>query len=130
MRREIIWTDKAPRSKAPVSQATRFGNLVFTTGQVPKDPVTGEMIEGTMRAMVARTLENIKAILEAAGTSMENVLRVTCYLRDLRDAPVWNEVYHEYFREPYPARATIQAGLGGEIPIEVDAIACIPDEKQ
>ncbi|MCL5076205.1 MAG: Rid family detoxifying hydrolase [Chloroflexi bacterium] len=128
MKREIIRTDKAPVSRSPISQATRFGQLVFTAGQGPLDPESGDLISGDMRAMVRQTLDNIKAILEAAGTSMDNVLKVTCYLRDMADFPVWNEVYREYFRGDPPARVTVQVVLGGGLPIEVDAVACIPDE--
>jgi len=131
MRKEIIFTNKAPKPKNPYSQATRFGNLVFTSGQTPRDPSTGKLIEGDMHAMVRRTLENIRAILDAAGSSLENVLKITCYLNDMKSFPAWNDVYREYFPHNPPARMTVQVILGGaevELPLEVEVIACVPDE--
>jgi 2-iminobutanoate/2-iminopropanoate deaminase len=128
MRREIIRTDKAAVSKNPISQGVRFGNLIFTAGVTARDPKTGEMQQGDMRELVRATLNNIKAIVEAGGSSLENVLRVNCYLRDVEnDFAAWNEVYPEFFPADWPVRTTMQVVLGGGLRIEVDAIACIPD---
>ena len=124
--KEIVRTDRAPVSLNPISQATRCGNLVFVAGQGPIDPATREIVEGDMRAMITQTLDNIKAILEAAGTSMDNALKVTCYLGGLQYHSLWNEVYLEYFPDNWPARVTVQT-LPGGLPVEIDAIACIPD---
>lgn len=129
MKREIIRTDKAAVSKNPISQGTKFGDLIFTAGVTARDPKTGEMVQGDMRDLVRATLNNIKAIVETGGSSLENILRINCYLRDVeKDFDAWNEVYREFFPKDWPARTTVQVMLGGGLRIEVDAIACIPDE--
>lgn len=127
MKKEIVRSAGAPVSRNPISQATKFGNLVFVSGQNPSDPVTGKMIEGDVRAMMKRTFDNLKAILEAAGTSMDNVLKITCYVSDRQYHSLLNEVWLEYFPDNWPARKTVQQ-IQGRTPIEIDAIACIPDE--
>ena len=127
MKRETIRTDTAAASRNPVAQGMKFGNLIFTAGATPRDPKTGEIIRGDMRDHVRATLNNIKFVIEAGGSSLENVLRVTCYLEDIEnDFDAWNEVYKEFFPKDWPARTTIQAKLRGGATIEVDVIACVP----
>ena len=125
MKREIIETDGAPRLPLPFSQAVRLGNLVFVSGQGPIDPKTHE-VKGDIKAQTERMLENIKAILEAAGTSMENVVSATVYLTDLNHFEAMNEVYAKFFSQDPPPRATVQAGLLRGMLVEMQCMACVP----
>jgi len=126
MKREIIETDKAPRLPLPFSQGVRLGNLVFISGQGPIDPVTLE-VKGDIEAQTERMLENIKAILEAAGTDLGNVVSTTVYLTDLKNFEGMNEVYRKYFPRDPPPRATVQAGLLRGMLVEMQCIAAIPE---
>jgi len=126
MQREIIETDKAPRLPLPFSQGVRLGNLVFISGQGPIDPVTLE-VKGDIEAQTERMLENIKAILEAAGTDLGNVVSTTVYLTDLKNFEGMNEVYRKYFPKDPPPRATVQAGLLRGMLVEMQCIAAIPE---
>lgn len=122
--KKIIFTDKAPKPVGPYSQAVIADPFIFVSGQIPIDPNTGKIVEGGIREQTKRTLENIKAILEAAGSSLEKVVKVTVYLRDLNLFKEFNEVYATYFPSNPPARATVEvSNLWGEILIEIDAIA-------
>jgi 2-iminobutanoate/2-iminopropanoate deaminase len=127
MKREIIETDGAPRLPLPFSQAVRLGNLVFISGQGPIEPVTHK-VKGDIKAQTERMLENIKAILEAAGTCLENVLSTTVYLTDLKNFEAMNEVYVRYFPNDPPPRATIQAGLLRDMLVEMQCIAWVPEQ--
>lgn len=127
MKKEIVQTTGAPRPRYHIAQATKFGNLVFTSGIGPRDPSTGKAIQGPFRQHAVRTIENLKAILESAGSSLSNVLKVNGYLRDFADFDAWDEVFQEYFSENPPARMTLQMPL--EHPVELDAIACIPIDE-
>ena len=130
MRKLAIRTDRAPKPGGFYSQAVKAGNFVFTAGLVGVDPRSGELVSGGIRGQVRQTLENIKAILEEAGTSLDNVIRVNAYLRDIGDFEAYNEVYSEYFDpdEP-PARTTVEVGsFPGDIAVEIDVIAYIPEE--
>ena len=123
MRTSIV-TDKAPRPIGPYSQAIVDGDLLFLAGQGPLDPVTGEENRGDVGEQTQRTLDNIRAILEAAGSSMDKVIRCNVYLADIRDFAAMNEVYARAFTAPYPARTTIQAGaLPGGISVEIECVA-------
>ncbi len=114
----------APKPVAPYSQAIVDQGLVFVSGQGAVDPVTNLYQPGDIRAETERTLENLKAILQAAGSSLEKVTKVNVYLRDIRDFPGMNEVYARFFSAPYPARTTIQAGaLPNGIAVEIDCTA-------
>jgi len=127
--KKIIFTKKGPVTGAPYSQAIACDNLLFVSGQGPVDPETGKVIYGSLKEEVKLTLENLKVILEAGGSSLENVLKVTIFLADMDDFSPMNEVYKEYFRENRPARTCIQAGkLPFDIKVEIDAIAYIPKE--
>ena len=123
MRRAVI-TDKAPRPIGPYSQAIIDGDLLFLAGQGPIDPVTGATNLGDIASQTRRTLENVKAILEAAGSSLDKVIRCNVYLKDIGDFAAMNDVYARTFTSPYPARTTIQAGaLPGGIAIEIECTA-------
>ena len=122
--RNAVTTDKAPRPIGPYSQAILEGDLLFLAGQGPLDPATGDEVTGDIGAQTKRTLDNIKAILEAAGSSLDKVIRCNVYLKDIRDYAAMNEVYAATFRRPYPARTTIQAGaLPGGIAVEIECTA-------
>ena len=114
----------APKAIGPYSQAVRAGQLLFLSGQVPLDPVSGSLVEGDIAIQTRRVLDNLGAILKADGLSCANVVRTTVFLADLNDFAVMNEVYGTYFSEPYPARATVQvARLPRDARIEIDVIA-------
>jgi 2-iminobutanoate/2-iminopropanoate deaminase len=125
--RIAIHTDDAPKAIGPYSQAVRAGNLVFCSGQIPLDPKTMEMVgSGDVRVQAKRVMDNLQAVLAAAGTSLGNVVKTTIYLQDLGDFGAVNEVYGGYFSSTPPARATVQvAGLPRGAMVEIDAIAAV-----
>ncbi len=125
--RSVIATTEAPRAIGPYSQAIAAGGFVFCSGQIPLDPKTGEMIgTGDVRAQARRVMENLKAVLAAAGTSLAHVVKTTIYLADLGDFGAVNDVYGSYFSSAPPARATVQvAGLPRGALVEIDAIAVV-----
>ena len=118
-----VLTGKAPKPTGPLSQAIIAGNTIYVSGQVPVDPATGQMISGGIEPQAIRVLENIKAILQAAGASMDDVVKVNVYLTDLGDFGKMNEVYRRYFREDYPARATVGVKLVSTFQIEIECVA-------
>jgi 2-iminobutanoate/2-iminopropanoate deaminase len=123
MRKPVV-TDKAPRPVGPYSQAIIDGDTIYVAGQGPGNPQTGQLEMGDVPSQTRRTLDNLKAILEAAGSSLDKVLRCNVYLKDINDFAAMNEVYATYFSAPAPARTTIQAGaLPGGISVEIDCIA-------
>ncbi|GAB4531916.1 MAG: RidA family protein [Anaerolineae bacterium] len=127
MNREIIATDKAPAAVGPYSQAVRVGDFVFTAGQIPLDPATGQMVEGGIEAQTRQVLANLSAILEAAGASLSNVVKTTVFLADMGEFKAMNGVYAGFFPDEPPARSTVQVGalpLGARI--EIEAIAFLP----
>jgi len=114
----------APKAIGPYSPAIRAGQLLFVSGQVPLDPATGQMIEGDITAQARRVLDNIGALLTSGGRSFADVVRTTIFLADMNDFAAVNDVYGQYFSEPYPARATVQvARLPKDARVEIDAIA-------
>lgn len=123
MKKEIIYTDNAPKAIGPYSQGVIVGDFVYTSGQIPIDPHTGVM-ESDIRLATKQSMENVKAILEEAGTSLENVVKTSIFLKDLNDFDIVNEVYGEYFAENKPARSCVQvAKLPKDAVIEIEAIA-------
>ena len=122
--REAVSTPAAPAAIGPYSQAIRAGSLLFVSGQIPLDPATATMVEGGIAVQTHRVFRNLAGILEAAGSSLDRVVRTTVYLADMNDFAAMNEVYGEYFAEPYPARATVQvARLPKDARVEIDVIA-------
>ena len=121
-----ISTKKAPAAIGPYNQAIRVGNIVYTSGQIPLDPATGAFVEGGIKEQTRQALTNIKAILEEAGTSMDNVLKTTVFMANMDDFADMNAVYAEFFTEPYPARSAVAVKTlpkGALIEIEVIAEA-------
>jgi 2-iminobutanoate/2-iminopropanoate deaminase len=125
--RRVIATADAPKAIGPYSQAVVAGQLVFCSGQIPLDPRTGEMVGvGDVRAQAKQVMENLRAVLAAAGSSFDRVARTTIFLQDLADFASVNEIYGSYFKEAPPARATVQvAGLPKGAMVEIDAIATV-----
>lgn len=122
--REQITAAKGAKPAGPYSHAIACsGTLVFVSGQGPSNPATGEMPD-TFKEAARQTLENVKVIVEAAGATMADVVKVHAYLRDMDDFATFNEVYRTFFSDPYPARTTVQSDL--KIPIEIDVIAVLP----
>jgi 2-iminobutanoate/2-iminopropanoate deaminase len=122
--KEIISTPRAPAAIGPYSQAIRSGGLVFVSGQIPLDPATGQIVAGDIAAQTERVLNNLAAILHAAGSDLSRVLKTTVYLRDLGDFGKMNEVYAQFFGEKPPARATVQVSrLPRDVSVEIDLIA-------
>lgn len=123
MSRQIISTDKAPAAIGPYSQAVRAGNTVYFSGQIPLDPATGQMVEGDITLQTRRVFDNLKAVVEAAGGSMDKIVRVGIYVTNLGHFASVNEVMGEYFKAPYPARSTIEvSALPKLADVEVDAV--------
>jgi 2-iminobutanoate/2-iminopropanoate deaminase len=122
--RKPVVTDKGAKPVGPYSQAIVEGDFVFVSGQGPINPGTGRLELGDARAETSRVFENIKAILQAAGSSLDHVVKCNVYLRDINDFAAMNEVYQTYFSAPFPARTTIQAGaLPGGIGVEIECVA-------
>lgn len=122
--KQSIASPLAPKPVGPYSAALRAGQLLFVSGQVPLDPATGRMVEGDIGVHTRRVLENVKALLEAAGLSFAQVVRTTVFLADMNDFQAMNEVYATFFTEPYPARSTVQAArLPRDARVEIDVIA-------
>ncbi|MDP3000287.1 MAG: RidA family protein [Acidobacteriota bacterium] len=123
---QIIATEKAPLAIGPYSQAVAHNGLLYLSGQIALDPATGQLIEGDAAAQTERVLENLKAVLEAAGSSLDRVLKTTVYLKDLGEFARMNEVYARYFPENPPARATVEvARLPRDARVEIEAVALI-----
>jgi 2-iminobutanoate/2-iminopropanoate deaminase len=119
-----ISSGDAPKAIGPYSQAVRAGSLLFLSGQVALDPATGQIVDGDVSAQTRRVMENLGAVLKAAGLSFADVARTTIYLADMNDFAKVNEEYATYFKEPFPARATVQvARLPRDARVEIDAIA-------
>lgn len=122
---EFIATDKAPAAVGPYSQGIKVGNVIYTSGQLHIDPKTGKLTEGDIQEQTRLCLENIKAVLNEAGASMENVVKVTVFVQDIEKFSLVNEVYAEYFSDHKPARSLVEVSklpLGGQIEIEAVAV--------
>jgi len=123
MSRQIIQTDKAPAAIGPYSQAVRAGDTVYLSGQIPLDPSTGLLVEGDISAQARRSFDNLKAVCEAAGGSLGDIVRLGLYLTDLDNFAAVNAVMSEFFQAPYPARSTVEvSGLPRGARFEVDAV--------
>ena len=128
--RRVIATDLAPRAIGPYSQAVAAGGLIFCSGQIALDPVAGTLVGGTIADETRRVLDNLRAVLAAAGVGLDAVVRTTVYLTSLSDFPVVNQVYAEFFPPPSPARSTVQvAALPRDGRVEIDAIALVPPTR-
>lgn len=126
MKREVVQTDKAPKAIGPYEQAVKVSGFLFTSGQIAIDPATGKLIEGDVSAQTRRVLENLKAVLEAGGSSLDRVLKATVYLTDLSAFSKMNEVYAQYLGHVKPARSTVGVAslpLGAGVEIDLVAIA-------
>jgi reactive intermediate/imine deaminase len=126
MAREIIKTDKAPQAIGTYSQAVKVDNTVYLSGQIPLVPETMEMVDGDMQAQIRRVFDNLRAVSQAAGGDLSDVVKLTVFLTDLTNFPTVNEIMAEYFAEPYPARAAIGvAALPKGAGVEMDAVLVI-----
>jgi 2-iminobutanoate/2-iminopropanoate deaminase len=123
MKREVIATKKAPGAVGPYSQAIRVGDFVFTAGQVAIDPATGKLVEGGIEEQTRQVLRNIAAVLEAAGSSLDKVVKTTVFLQDMGDFKAMNGVYGRFFADAPPARSTVAADLALGALVEIDAVA-------
>ena len=126
MKKKQVQTDKAPKAIGPYSQGIVANGFVFASGQIPIDPASGELNTGTIEEQTRQVLKNLGAVLEAAGSSYENVVKATVFLQDMNDFGKMNAVYGEFFPAPYPARAAVQvARLPRDVKIEIEAVALV-----
>jgi 2-iminobutanoate/2-iminopropanoate deaminase len=122
--KEIVSTDRGPKALGPYSQAVRANGFIFISGQGAIDPATGQLVEGGIAQQAARTLDNLKAIVEAAGSSLDHAVKVTVFLKDMNEFAAMNEVYARYFPQNRPARTTVEvARLPRDLRVEIDLIA-------
>jgi 2-iminobutanoate/2-iminopropanoate deaminase len=124
--RELVTATGAAKAIGPYSPALKVGNLLFLSGSIPLDPATGQLVDGGIVEQTTRVMENIKALLEAAGTDFSKVARTTVFMIDLGEFAQMNEIYSKYFAAPYPARSTVQVvKLPRDVRVEVDVIAVL-----
>jgi 2-iminobutanoate/2-iminopropanoate deaminase len=124
--KEVIATDRGPKAIGPYSQAIRANGFVFVSGQIPLDPATQQLVAGDIQVQTERVLENLKGIVEAAGSSLDHVVRATVFLADMNEFAAMNEVYGRYFRNQPPARSTVQVSrLPRDVRVEIDVIALL-----
>lgn len=122
--KNVIKTDKAPQAIGPYSQAIEVNGMVYTSGVVPIDPATGEVVEGDIKVQATRVFDSMKALLEAAGSSYEDVVKTTVFIKDMNDFAALNEIYATYFTGTFPARSCVEvARLPKDVLIEMEAIA-------
>ncbi|MBO0725427.1 MAG: RidA family protein [Blastocatellia bacterium] len=121
---ESIQTDRAPQAIGPYSQAIKANGFIFASGQIPLDPATMQIVEGGVEEQTERVLDNLKAVLESAGSSLDRVVKTTVYLADMSEFAAMNEIYARYFGSTKPARATVQvARLPRDVKVEIDVVA-------
>ena len=126
MKREIVFTDKAPKAVGPYSQAVRTDTMVYTAGQLGFDPATGQFVAGGVEEQTRQVLTNLKHVLEAAGSSLGQVIKTTVFLKDMADFPKINPIYGEFFPENPPARSTVAvAGLPTGALVEIEVVALV-----
>ena len=124
--RKIVATDKAPAAIGPYAQANIIGDLVITSGQIPIDPATGNLVEGDIEAQTKQVVENLKAVLAAAGSGLDKIVKTTCFMDNMNDFAKMNEVYASFFSGDYPSRSAVEvAKLPKGALIEIEAIACL-----
>jgi len=124
MKKETVHTDKAPAAIGPYSQAIKTGSFVYTSGQIPIDPATGEIVAGGVEAQTACVLENLSEVLCAAGVGIKDVVKTTVFIKDMNDFSKINAVYAQYFEAPYPARSCVEAArLPKDVLVEIEAVA-------
>ena len=124
--KEIIQTDKAPQAIGPYSQAVKINGFVFASGQIPIDPATGQFVEGGIAEQTEQVMKNVSAVLQAAGSGLDKVVKTTVFLADMGEFAAMNEVYGRYFQEQPPARATVEAArLPRDARVEIEAIALV-----
>lgn len=126
--KEIVQSDNAPKPIGPYSACVKYGNLVYTAGQIGIDPQTGDIVEGGIEAETRQVLTNIRNLLEAAGASLNQVVKTTVFLREMVDFAGMNQVYAEFFKRDFPARTTVQvAGLPKGAAVEIEAVALLDE---
>lgn len=126
--REVIATEKAPAAVGPYSQAIKTNGFVYTAGQIPLDPATGQVVGGDIQAQTMRALQNLQAVLESAGTNLANVVKTTVFLQDMGDFAAMNEIYARFFDQAPPARSAVEvARLPLGVDIEIEAVALTGD---
>jgi 2-iminobutanoate/2-iminopropanoate deaminase len=124
--KEIISTEKGPKAIGPYSQAIKANGFIFTAGQIALDPATGQVVEGDVARQTVRVFENLKAIVEAAGSSLDHAVKATVYLSDMGDFAAMNEVYGRYLSQNPPARSTVEAArLPRDVRVEIDLIVAV-----
>lgn len=122
--KKIVNTKNAPSAIGPYSQGVNLGNLIFFSGQIPLNPLTGEMVDGDIKAQTKQSLENVKAILSAAGYSLNNVVKATVFIKNMEDFALINEIYNEYLGDAKPARACVEvARLPKDVKVEIEVVA-------
>ena len=126
MEKKIVHSDKAPAAIGPYSQAIKSGTILFTSGQIPLDPASGQVVDGGIKAQTRQSLENLKEVLIAGGASLKNVVKTICFLNDMNDFAQFNEVYAEYFKDNPPARSCVAVDrLPKDVLVEIEAIAVV-----
>ena len=124
--KKVVATEKAPKAIGPYSQAVVHDGLAYLSGQIPLDPTTGQLVESDITVQTTRVIENLKAVLEACGSSLEQVVKTTVYIQDMHEFAKMNEVYGTYFSQNPPARSTVEAArLPRDVRVEIDAIAIV-----
>ena len=127
--KKVITTDKAPKPIGPYSAGVRVGDLVFTAGQIGLDPLTGEVVPGGIQAETRQVIRNLQGVLEATGSSLQEIVKTTVFLRDMNDFVQMNTIYAEFFSQDYPARSTVQvSALPKGVAVEIEAIALISNQ--
>lgn len=128
MKKTVIKTDKAPAAIGPYSQAVEVNGVIYTSGVVPIDPATGQVVEGDIKVQAKRVFESMKALLEAAGSNMDSVVKTTVFIKDMNDFAALNEVYASYFTGEYPARSCVEvARLPKDVLIEMEVVSLALD---
>ena len=126
MEKKVVNADKAPAAVGPYSHAIKWGNMLFTSGQIPLDPGSGQVVKGGIQAQTKQALENLKQVLIAGGAGLGNVVKTTCFLDDMNDFAQFNEVYAEYFKDSPPARSCVAVDrLPKDVLVEIEAVAVL-----